>query len=111
MKKTALLTVLFVYFLLQTLLSDKMALGRVSPDFPLLIVAYLAVYRGAFHGSIAGFIVGFLQDLFNPRWDWEDPRPRRTVRCFFLPCLVRPHWHMILCTFSFSQDFASASSS
>jgi rod shape-determining protein MreD len=66
MKKTALLTVLFVYFLLQTLLSDRMTLGRVSPDFPLLIVAYLAVYRGAFHGSIAGFIVGFLQDLFNP---------------------------------------------
>lgn len=66
MKKTELLSVLFVYFLLQTLLSDRMAIGRISPDFPLLIVAYLAVNRGVFQGAIAGFIVGFLQDLFNP---------------------------------------------
>lgn len=66
MKKTTLVTVLVVFFLLQAILSDKIAFGKISPDFPLLIVAYLAVRRGAISGSITGFVVGFLQDLFNP---------------------------------------------
>jgi rod shape-determining protein MreD len=65
-KKFPLIVVLLVFVILQAFFAHKMAFGRISPDFPLLIVLYFAVYRGAFHGSILGFIVGLIQDLFNP---------------------------------------------
>jgi rod shape-determining protein MreD len=58
--------VLVIFFLLQTVFSDAMTFGRIGPDFPLLIVAYFAIFRGALAGSVFGFVVGLLQDLFNP---------------------------------------------
>jgi rod shape-determining protein MreD len=58
--------VLVVFFLLQALFSDALTFGRIGPDFPLLIVAYFAVFRGSIAGSIFGFVAGFFQDLFNP---------------------------------------------
>ncbi len=66
MRGTPLGTVLAVFFLLQVLLADKISIGRVQPDFPLLIVAYLAVFKGSIRGSVVGFLVGVIQDLFNP---------------------------------------------
>lgn len=60
--------VLFVFFLLQVLVSDAISFGRIGPDFPLLIVVYFAVFRGALGGSVVGFVVGVLQDLFNPSY-------------------------------------------
>lgn len=58
--------VLVVFFLLQAVLSDALTFGKIGPDFPLLIVAYFAIFRGSIAGSIFGFVVGLLQDLFNP---------------------------------------------
>jgi rod shape-determining protein MreD len=58
--------VLFLFFLLQALVSDRIMLGKIGPDFPLLFVCYFAVFKGALGGSIFGFVVGILQDLFNP---------------------------------------------
>ena len=58
--------VLVVFFLLQAVFSDALTFGRIGPDFPLLIVAYFAVFRGSIAGSVFGFVVGLLQDLFNP---------------------------------------------
>lgn len=58
--------VLAVFFLLQAVFSDALTFGRIGPDFPLLIVAYFAIFRGALAGSIFGFVVGLLQDLLNP---------------------------------------------
>lgn len=59
-------TVIAVFILLQVLVADKIAIGRVEPDFPLLIAAYLAVFKGPIRGSVLGFLVGLIQDLFNP---------------------------------------------
>lgn len=58
--------VLVVFFLLQAVFSDALTFGRIGPDFPLLIVAYFAIFRGSIAGSVFGFVVGLLQDLFNP---------------------------------------------
>jgi rod shape-determining protein MreD len=58
--------VLIVFFLLQTFFSDALTFGQIGPDFPLLIVAYFAIFRGAIAGSVFGFVVGLFQDLFNP---------------------------------------------
>jgi rod shape-determining protein MreD len=58
--------VLAVFFVLQTLFCDALTFGKIGPDFPLLIVAYFAIFRGAIAGSIFGFVVGLFQDLFNP---------------------------------------------
>ena len=66
MKGAPLGTVIAVFFLLQVLVADKLGIGRVEPDFPLLIVVYLAIYKGPIRGSTVGFLVGIIQDLFNP---------------------------------------------
>ncbi len=66
MRRVPLGTVLAVFVLLQVLVAEKIAIGRVEPDFPLLIVVYLAVFKGPIRGSVFGFLVGVLQDLFNP---------------------------------------------
>jgi rod shape-determining protein MreD len=58
--------VLAVFFLLQAVFSDALTFGQIGPDFPLLIVAYFAIFRGAIAGSIFGFVAGLFQDLFNP---------------------------------------------
>jgi rod shape-determining protein MreD len=66
MKGAPLGIVIAVFFLLQVLVVDKMEIGRIGPDFPLLIVVYLAVFKGPIRGSTVGFLVGLIQDLFNP---------------------------------------------
>lgn len=66
MRGTGIGLVLVVFFLLQAVLSDALTFGKIGPDFPLLIVAYFAIFRGALAGSIFGFAAGLLQDLFNP---------------------------------------------
>lgn len=66
MKAPSVAVVLVVFFLLQVIAADAMTFGRIGPDFPLLIVVYLAVFRGALGGSILGFLVGLMQDFFNP---------------------------------------------
>lgn len=55
-----------IFVLLQMLVAPRIAIGEVSPDFMLLLVAYFAMHRKPEHGAIAGFVVGFVQDLYNP---------------------------------------------
>jgi rod shape-determining protein MreD len=56
----------FIFLLLQVLAQAKLSIGEISPDFVLLLCAFLALYRGPIQGSVLGFIIGFIQDLFNP---------------------------------------------
>lgn len=66
MRGAGVAVVTVVFFLLQALAHDAMSIGRIGPDFPLLIVVYFALFRGALGGSVAGFVVGVFQDFFNP---------------------------------------------
>lgn len=66
MRKLAPVTVLLSYVFLQAFFARKLSIGMISPDFPLLIVVYFAIWKGAYRGSILGFVVGLIQDLFNP---------------------------------------------
>lgn len=53
------------FLLLQAVVAPRLAIGRVQPDFVVLIIVFLALMRGPVVGSIAGFIIGFSQDLGN----------------------------------------------
>ncbi|MBI4720625.1 MAG: rod shape-determining protein MreD [Chitinivibrionia bacterium] len=65
--KTAVVVITgLLFLLLQMIAANKIALGPVEPDFPLLFVVYVSLYRGSFQGTLIGFGIGFLQDLFNP---------------------------------------------
>lgn len=65
--RTAVLVVAgIVVILLQSLALDKLSIGDIKPDFPLLLCALLALYKGPVRGSILGFVIGLIQDLFNP---------------------------------------------
>lgn len=55
-----------IFALLQMLVAPRIAIGNVSPDFMLLLVAYFAIDRKAEQGAMVGFLVGLFQDLFNP---------------------------------------------
>jgi len=57
---------ILVFLLMQVVLADRIALGPISPDFMVLVVAFFALYRGAVQAAIFGFAIGFLQDLSNP---------------------------------------------
>jgi rod shape-determining protein MreD len=61
-----LILAILVFLLMQLVVADRIALGRVAPDFLVLIVAFFSLYRGAVRGSVFGFLLGFLQDLTNP---------------------------------------------
>lgn len=55
-----------IFLLMQVVLTDRIALGSISPDFLVLLVAFFALQRGAVQAAIFGFAVGFVQDLINP---------------------------------------------
>ncbi|MFH1755168.1 MAG: rod shape-determining protein MreD [Candidatus Latescibacterota bacterium] len=61
-----LIVVTFVFLLLQVLALGNLSIGEISPDFALLLSAFLALYRGPVQGSILAFLIGFIQDVFNP---------------------------------------------
>ena len=66
MRIAVLVITVIIFILLQALALDKLAIGEIAPDFPLLLCAFLALYKGPVRGSIIGFVIGLLQDLFNP---------------------------------------------
>ncbi len=67
MKRLNVLIASFVFLMLQMVVAPRIALGEISPDFPLLLVAYFAIHQTPVRGSISGFVVGLIQDLFNPQ--------------------------------------------
>jgi len=66
MKWFYLILVVLVFLLMQSVLADRIAIGRVTPDFMVLVVAFFALYRGPERGSVFGFVIGLIQDLSNP---------------------------------------------
>ena len=66
MKWFYLVVAVLVFLLMQVVVADRVALGPVTPDFLVLMVAFVALFRGAVRGSVFGFVIGFLQDLANP---------------------------------------------
>ena len=59
---------ILVFLLMQVSLADRIALGPVTPDFLVLVVAFFALHRGAVKGSVFGFVIGLLVDLSNPEF-------------------------------------------
>lgn len=50
----------------QAVVADRIALGRIAPDFIILVVVLSALHRGTIAGSLTGFLMGLVQDLSNP---------------------------------------------
>jgi len=61
-----LVLMVLVCLLAQVTIAPRLAFGQVSPDFVMLIVMMVALYRGSIFGAILGFLIGFMQDLGNP---------------------------------------------
>jgi rod shape-determining protein MreD len=57
---------ILVFLLMQVVVADRIAIGPITPDFLVLVVAFYALYRGAVQAAVFGFVIGFLQDLANP---------------------------------------------
>jgi rod shape-determining protein MreD len=68
MRSSLPILIAFIFLLLQMTAANKLAIGEIAPDFPLLFVAYFGLHRNSLQGTIAGFIIGLLQDLFNPAY-------------------------------------------
>lgn len=66
MRRFHLVLTILLFLLMQLVVADRIAIGPVTPDFLILIVAFFSLYRGAVRGSVFGFVIGFLQDLTNP---------------------------------------------
>jgi rod shape-determining protein MreD len=52
----------------QAALAPRIGFGQIEPDFVMLVVMVVALYRGAIFGAMLGFVVGFVQDLGNPEF-------------------------------------------
>lgn len=57
------LTILFV--LLQTTITQYLAVAGLSPDIALIWIVYLALRRGQITGTVAGFFTGLVLDLLS----------------------------------------------
>lgn len=65
---SAFVLVVFVLFCLiaQAAIAPRIGIGEIAPDFVVLVVMMIALYRGAIVGALVGFVVGLVQDLGNP---------------------------------------------
>ena len=62
MIKTTVAIMIFGGGLAQTSFAPALRAGGIAPDFPLIVVALLALRRGPEVGCVAGFAAGLLQD-------------------------------------------------
>ena len=62
MLKTTAAIMIFGGGLAQTSFAPALRVGGLAPDFPLIVVALLALRRGPELGCVAGFAAGLLQD-------------------------------------------------
>tara|TARA_Y100001960_G_scaffold41679_1_gene40814 strand:+ start:1001 stop:1492 length:492 start_codon:yes stop_codon:yes gene_type:complete len=51
--------------LIQFFLVDFLSLNLIRPDFLVIFVLYIALYKGRFAGTIIGFSLGLLSNLFG----------------------------------------------
>jgi len=66
MKNVAVILASVLFMILQLVAVDSLAIGKIAPDFPIMIVVVFALYRPVIEGTIFGFVIGFVQDLYNP---------------------------------------------
>ena len=52
--------------LLQSTWGIKISIMGVQPDFPILVLVYLALSGGTVTGVVYGFLIGFCQDIYTP---------------------------------------------
>jgi rod shape-determining protein MreD len=57
-----------IFLVLQAMLSARMAIGPVAPDFMVVCVVLFGLQRGQIQGSLFGFLVGLAVDLGDPGW-------------------------------------------
>jgi len=54
-----------LFLILQLLLVDLLSLNLIRPDFLVIFVLYLSMYKGRLYGMIIGFSLGILSNLFG----------------------------------------------
>lgn len=54
-----------LFFLLQLFLVDFLSLKLIRPDFLVIFVLYLSIYRGRNYGILSGFFLGYTSNLFG----------------------------------------------
>ena len=54
-----------IIFILQLLLVDFLSLNLIRPNFLVIYVLYISLYKGRLFASILGFSLGLLSDLFG----------------------------------------------
>lgn len=52
--------------LIQSSLAEKLSLFGTRPDFPLLLLVYIGIFRGQVESTALGFLIGFIQDVYSP---------------------------------------------
>tara|TARA_B100000902_G_scaffold39177_1_gene46608 strand:- start:19 stop:510 length:492 start_codon:yes stop_codon:yes gene_type:complete len=54
-----------LFFLLQLFLVDFLSLKLIRPDFLVIFVLYLSIYKGRIYGILSGFFLGYFSNLFG----------------------------------------------
>ena len=54
-----------LFFLLQLFLVDFLSLKLIRPDFLVIFVLYLSIYKGRIYGILSGFFLGYFSSLFG----------------------------------------------
>ena len=55
----------FLFFFLQLFLVDFLSINLIRPDFLVVFILYLSVYKGKFYGILSGFLLGYISNLFG----------------------------------------------
>ncbi len=58
----------FAGLILRSIFPRALGLAWATPDFPLLLVVFNAMFRGPVYGAVTGFLIGLAEDLFFGRF-------------------------------------------
>ncbi len=64
-KRFVYLALLLVTFLLQVTLAQEINVGKIKPDFILVVTVSVALFEGPTRGAVFGFWGGLLEDIFT----------------------------------------------
>ena len=54
-----------VVFIFQFMLVDFLSLNLIRPDFIVIYILYISLYRGRLFGTLLGFVLGLISNLFG----------------------------------------------
>jgi len=54
-----------IVLLIQFFFVDFLSLNMIRPDFLVIFILYIALYKGKFFGTLTGFTLGLLSNLFG----------------------------------------------